>query len=48
MGRWMVCVGHEKCIQKFYLEDLKGRDQMRDIGVDERIILKWTIKKFKS
>jgi hypothetical protein len=26
-------------------ENLKGRDYLRDKGVDGRIILKWTVKK---
>jgi hypothetical protein len=28
---------------KFWLESLKGRDHSEDLGVDERIILKWIL-----
>jgi hypothetical protein len=30
---------------KFWLEDLKGRGHLEDIGVDERIILEWILEK---
>jgi hypothetical protein len=29
----------EKCVQKFWSENLKGRDHLEDLGVDGRIIL---------
>jgi hypothetical protein len=28
-----------------FLEWLKGRDHLEDLGIDERIILKWILKK---
>jgi hypothetical protein len=30
---------------KFWLENLKGRDTFADLGKDERVILKWILKK---
>jgi hypothetical protein len=30
---------------KFWSEILKGRDQLGDIGIDVRIILKWILRK---
>jgi hypothetical protein len=30
---------------KFWLECPKGRDHSEDLGVDERIILKWIFRK---
>jgi hypothetical protein len=36
--------GHEKCIQNC-LEDLKGRDNSEDLGVDGKIILEWNLQK---
>jgi hypothetical protein len=31
---------------KFWPENLKGRDQSEDIGVDGRIILEWILGKY--
>jgi hypothetical protein len=30
---------------KFLSENVKGRDLLEDTGIDERIILKWIIRK---
>jgi hypothetical protein len=30
----------------FWLPSLKGRDNSEDLGADERIILKWILRKF--
>jgi hypothetical protein len=27
----------------FWLENLKGRDHLEDLGIDERIILEWIL-----
>jgi len=35
----------EKCIQKLYQENLKGRDYVEDPGIDGRIILQWILEK---
>jgi hypothetical protein len=31
---------------KFQLENLKETDQSEDLGIGERIILKWSLKKY--
>jgi hypothetical protein len=36
--------GNEKCIQNLS-ENLKGRDDLENLGADRSIILKWVIKK---
>jgi hypothetical protein len=33
---------------EFWLESLKGRDHLEDIGVNLRIILKWILRTWKS
>jgi hypothetical protein len=33
---------------KFWSEDLKGRDLLKCLGVDRRIILEWILGKWKS
>jgi hypothetical protein len=44
-------VGHVPCMRemtntyKVLVDNLKGRDQLKDLGADMRIILKWSIKK---
>jgi hypothetical protein len=30
---------------KFWSEKLKGRDHLEDLGIDEKIILKWILRK---
>jgi hypothetical protein len=34
-----------KFIQNFYWKNLKGRDNLEDVSVDGRIILKWILEK---
>jgi hypothetical protein len=34
----------EMCTTGFWWGDLKERDHLGDLGVDERIILKWILK----
>jgi hypothetical protein len=36
----------EKCIQKFWLKSLKGKDHSEDLVTDGRIILKWISRKY--
>jgi hypothetical protein len=36
----------EKYIHSFWQKNLKGRDDFRDLVVDERIILKWNTEKY--
>jgi hypothetical protein len=37
--------GDEKCKKKIWLGSLKERDQSEDLGIHERIILKWILRK---
>jgi hypothetical protein len=37
--------GNGKCVQKFWLESLKGRDQSEGLGLDGRITLIWVLEK---
>jgi hypothetical protein len=49
MGRAYSAHGRdEKCIQYdvFWLENLKGRDQLEDLVVDVKIILYWILRKY--
>jgi hypothetical protein len=32
--------------QLFWLENMKGRDHLEDVGIDVRIILKWIMKQY--
>jgi hypothetical protein len=41
---WYAWEGWEVHL-KFELENLKGRDHLKDLGIDGRIILKWILKK---
>jgi CRISPR/Cas system CMR-associated protein Cmr1 (group 7 of RAMP superfamily) len=34
----------EKCMQRFWWDNLKGRGHKEDMGADERIILKWILQ----
>jgi hypothetical protein len=36
---------HEKCITKFWPENVEGRDHSEDLGVDGKIILEWALEK---
>jgi hypothetical protein len=36
---------HEMKITQFSSENLKGRDYLGDLHVDDRIILKWILRK---
>jgi hypothetical protein len=36
----------ETCAQNFGLENLKGRDNLKVIGLDGKIIFKWFVKKY--
>jgi hypothetical protein len=32
--------------KKFWSVDVKGRDHLEDLGVDETVILKWILRKY--
>jgi ribonuclease I len=36
-----ACMGQMSNAYKMLVESLKGRDHLKDLGTDERIILKW-------
>jgi hypothetical protein len=40
---WSMGREDEKCVQKFWLGRLNGRDHSEDPGVDGRLILKWML-----
>jgi hypothetical protein len=46
--RWIeACTmngGDERCVQGFGGGNLRGRDQVGDLGIDRRIILKWNFQ----
>jgi hypothetical protein len=45
-GAHFQCYRNEKWIQIFFfLQNLKGRDHLEDLGVDGKIILKWILRK---
>jgi hypothetical protein len=37
---------NEKCVEIFFSENVKGKNIFEDLSVDERIILKWVLKKY--
>jgi len=37
--------GEKKCIQGFWWGNLRERNHFEDLGVEGKIILKWTLKK---
>jgi hypothetical protein len=44
LGTWLVS-GGKMCIQSFGEVYLRETDHLEDLGVDERITLKWILKK---
>jgi len=42
----MVYGEQVKCVQSFGGGNLKKRDQLKGIALDERIILEWVLKKY--
>jgi len=38
----------ERCIQGFGGENVRERNQLGDLGVDERIIVEWTLRKWEG
>jgi hypothetical protein len=38
---YVARLGDEKCVQDYSRKNLKGRDQLGYLGVDERLPLKW-------
>ena len=48
MGDACCTNGGEEVNKGFWWQNLKERDHLGDLGVDERIILKWIFKKYDS
>jgi hypothetical protein len=44
-GGHMVCIGEGGFRTGFWWESRKERDQLEDLGLDKKIILKWISKK---
>jgi hypothetical protein len=47
--RWaghVTCIGKMRNHTKFWLETLKGRDHLEDLGIDRKIILEWILGKW--
>jgi hypothetical protein len=38
-------MGEIRHVYKFWLENLKGRDYSKDIGIDGKVILEWMLEK---
>jgi hypothetical protein len=45
MRSFTICKGEKKCIENFSREILKRKYHLGDTGVEERMILKWFLKK---
>jgi hypothetical protein len=43
-ARHIVCMKDEKYLQNFWLENLKGRDYLEDLGIDGRTLY-WMLGK---
>ena len=44
---WLVArMGRRERYTGFWWQNLRGRDNLRDPGVDERIILRWNFRKW--
>jgi len=46
--RWVVYVEHmetEKVFTRFWVGGLQGRDHWKDLGIVERITLRWTLER---
>ena len=46
MGGACSTMGREEAYTGFWWENLKERDHLREPGVDGRIILRWTLRKW--
>jgi len=44
----VACRGEMRVACRFFLGggNLKGRDHLKDVGINERVILKWIFKKW--
>jgi len=42
---WVVCRRREMYV-RFWLENLKERDHLEDLSIEQRIILEWILKKW--
>jgi len=45
---WLACIGREEVHTGVSLGKLGGRDQLEDLDVDGKIILRWIFRKYSD